>query len=65
MCHWIVVGMLKKKSCDFSRLKVVPEASLKSESMVWSLEASMAVGVFRARYHQQTGCEKLSVGAHE
>jgi len=49
MCRWIVVGMLKKKSCDFSRLKVVPEESLKSRSMVRSLATSMEVGVFRHR----------------
>jgi hypothetical protein len=49
MCRWIVAGMLKKKSCDFSRLKVVPESSLKSESMVRSLANSMVVGVFRSK----------------
>jgi hypothetical protein len=38
-------GVLKKKSWDLARLIEVPEASLKSERMVFNLEASCAVGV--------------------
>jgi hypothetical protein len=45
MCCWIAWGVLKKKRCDFVRLKEVPVASLKSERMELSLLASCVVGV--------------------
>jgi hypothetical protein len=49
ICNWTAKGVLKKKSLDFSRFKVMPEASVKSERMVLSLRASRAVGEFIRR----------------
>jgi hypothetical protein len=37
MCCWMASGVLKKKSCDLARLKVVLDASLKSLRMDLSL----------------------------
>jgi len=48
MCCWMASGILKNKSCDLARLKVVPDASLKQLRMDLSLLASCVVGVFRS-----------------
>jgi hypothetical protein len=45
---WITIGVLKKKSRDFSKLKEVPEASLKSLRIDLILLSSWEVGVFRS-----------------
>jgi hypothetical protein len=59
------LGVLKKKSCDLARLKVVSEASLKSLRMDLSFFLLALWGCSKASCHQQIGCGRLSVVTHE
>jgi hypothetical protein len=64
MCCWMDSGVLKKKSCDLARLKVVLDASLKSLRMDLSLLASCVVGVFRSIVSSTNWLWEVSVVTH-
>jgi hypothetical protein len=57
MCSWTVVGVLKKKSLDLSRFRVMPEASVKSDRMELSFCASRS-----GRVHEEGVIHELAVG---